>query len=72
MPTRTALDMVEGYMVDPEKPWCAPFARSEPNFSVKVKLLFSKEKNYKQQNNCNRCSMNNENCSSDLYCAKIL
>ena len=33
---RTALDMVEGYMVDPDKPWCAPFARSEPNFSVKV------------------------------------
>ena len=38
-------------MVDPEKPWCAPFARSEPNFSVKVKLFFGKEKNYKQQNN---------------------
>ena len=35
---RTALDMVEGYMVDPDKPWCAPFARSEPNFSVKVAL----------------------------------
>ena len=37
---RTALDMVEGYMVDPEKPWCASFARSEPNFSVKVTLVF--------------------------------
>ena len=36
---RTALDMVEGYMVDPEKPWCASFARSEPNFSVKVILV---------------------------------
>ena len=36
---RTALDMVEGYMVDPDKPWCAPFARSEPNFSVKVALV---------------------------------
>ena len=36
---RTALDMVEGYMVDPEKPWCAAFARSEPNFSVKVTLM---------------------------------
>ena len=35
---RTALDMVEGYMVDPDKPWCASFARSEPNFSVKVTL----------------------------------
>jgi len=34
---KTALDMVEGYMVDPEKPWCAPFARSEPNFSVKLR-----------------------------------
>ena len=36
---RTALDMVEGYMVDPDKPWCASFARSEPNFSVKVTLV---------------------------------
>ena len=26
-------------MVDPDKPWCAPFARSEPNFSVKVTLV---------------------------------
>ena len=72
VPTRTALDMVEGYMVDPEKPWCAPFARSEPNFSVKVKLLFDQERNYSQENNCSTCSMNNENCSSDLHYAKIL
>ena len=40
---RTALDMVEGYMVDADKPWCAAFARSEPNFSVKVTLLLIQE-----------------------------
>ena len=31
--------MFEGYMVDPDKPWCAAFARSEPNFSVKVTFV---------------------------------
>merc|ERR1719369_463414 len=34
---RMALDIVEGYVIDTTKPWCAPFARSEPNFSVQVR-----------------------------------
>jgi len=34
---KTALDMVNGYMIDTNKPWCAPYARSEPNFSVKLR-----------------------------------
>ena len=25
---RMALDIVEGYVIDETKPWCAPFARS--------------------------------------------
>ena len=32
-------------MVDPEKPWCASFARSEPNFSVKV-TMFTMERSF--------------------------
>ena len=32
-----ALDIVTGYVIDTSKPWCAPYARSEPNFSVQVR-----------------------------------
>jgi len=34
---RMALDIVEGYVIDTGKPWCAAYARSEPNFSVQVR-----------------------------------
>eukprot|EP00090_Calanus_glacialis_P043574 TRINITY_DN7717_c0_g1_i3.p1 TRINITY_DN7717_c0_g1~~TRINITY_DN7717_c0_g1_i3.p1 ORF type:complete len:421 (-),score=144.99 TRINITY_DN7717_c0_g1_i3:79-1341(-) len=34
---RMALDIVTGYVIDTSKPWCAPYARSEPNFSVQVR-----------------------------------
>ena len=40
---RTALNngLVEGYLIDPSKPWCNPFAISEPSFTKKVECLFS-------------------------------
>jgi len=34
---KMALKIVLGYVVDPKKPWCAPFARSEPNFSKQIR-----------------------------------
>jgi len=36
---KTALNngLVEGYLVDPSKPWCNPFAISEPSFTKKVR-----------------------------------
>lgn len=34
---RMALDIVEGYVINTDKPWCAVYARSEPNFSVQVR-----------------------------------
>lgn len=34
---RTALNIVEGYVIDTDKPWCAAFARSEPMFSTQVR-----------------------------------
>ena len=39
---RTALNngLVEGYLIDPSKPWCNPFAISEPSFTKKVECLF--------------------------------
>ena len=35
---RTALNngIVEGYLIDPSKPWCNPYAISEPSFTKKV------------------------------------
>ena len=40
--SRTALNngLVEGYLIDPSKPWCNPFAISEPSFTKKVECLF--------------------------------
>ena len=39
---RTALNngLVEGYLIDPSKPWCNPFAISEPSFTKKVEYFF--------------------------------
>ena len=39
---RTALNngLVEGYLIDPSKPWCNPFAISEPSFTKKVECIF--------------------------------
>jgi len=36
---KTALNngIVEGYLIDPSKPWCNPFAISEPSFTKKVR-----------------------------------
>jgi len=36
---KTALNngLVEGYLIDPSKPWCNPFAISEPSFTKKVR-----------------------------------
>ena len=30
--------LVEGYIIDPSKPWCNPFAISEPSFTKKVRI----------------------------------
>ena len=38
---RVAMPMIQGYNVDPEKPWCAPYAWSEPTYTKKVFLTFS-------------------------------
>ena len=32
-----ALPIVEGYVIDTRKPWCAAYARSEPNYSVQMR-----------------------------------
>ena len=29
-----ALPIVEGYVIDTRKPWCAAYARTEPKYSV--------------------------------------
>ncbi|XP_023335520.1 galactosylceramide sulfotransferase [Eurytemora carolleeae] len=34
---RMTLPIVQGYLIDETKPWCAQYARSEPNFSVQVR-----------------------------------
>ena len=34
-----AMNIVEGYVVNPEKGWCNPFALGEPKYSTKVKVL---------------------------------
>ena len=34
---RMALPIVEGYVIDTRKPWCASYARSEPNYSVQMR-----------------------------------
>ena len=34
---RMAMAMVEGYNINMEKPWCAPFAWSEPTYTRKVR-----------------------------------
>ncbi|XP_023347053.1 galactosylceramide sulfotransferase isoform X3 [Eurytemora carolleeae] len=34
---RMAVSMVEGYLINETKPWCAPYARSEPSFTVHVR-----------------------------------
>ena len=31
------MNIVEGYVVNPEKEWCNPFALGEPQYSTKVK-----------------------------------
>ena len=33
---RTGPDIVEGYLIHPDKPWCLPFAASELEFTKKV------------------------------------
>ena len=46
--TRMAMNIVEGYVVNPENEWCNPFALGEPKYSTKVKDFLedpSKEKN---------------------------
>ena len=32
-----AVSIVEGYLINETKPWCAPYARSEPSFTVHVR-----------------------------------
>ena len=32
--SRMALPIVEGYVIDTRKPWCAAYARTEPKYSV--------------------------------------
>ena len=47
--SRTALNngLVEGYLIDPSKPWCNPLAISEPSFTKKVEyLVFQRMKIY--------------------------
>ena len=46
------MNIVEGYVVNPENEWCNPFALGEPKYSTKVRVLTwmysedpSKEKN---------------------------
>jgi len=34
---KTALDIVEGYIIHPDKPWCAPFARTEPHYTTQLR-----------------------------------
>lgn len=34
---KMALDIVEGYVIDKTKPWCTPFARSEPHFTEQLR-----------------------------------
>jgi hypothetical protein len=34
---RMALPIVEGYVIDTRKPWCASYARSEPNYLVQMR-----------------------------------
>ena len=33
---RMGPDLVEGYLIHPDKPWCLPFAVSETEFTKKV------------------------------------
>ena len=33
---RMGSDIVEGYLIHPDKPWCLPFATSEIEFTRKV------------------------------------
>ena len=33
------MNIVEGYVVNPENEWCNPFALGEPKYSTKVKVL---------------------------------
>lgn len=41
---RTAVDIVQGFIIDKTKPWCVPFARSEPAFtSLLRRSQFSKK-----------------------------
>ena len=42
------MNIVEGYVVNPDNEWCNPFALGEPKYSTKVKDFSedpSKEKN---------------------------
>jgi len=34
---KTAIDIVEGYIIHPDKPWCAPFARTEPHYTTQLR-----------------------------------
>ena len=34
--TRMAMNIVEGYVVNPDNEWCKPFALGEVNYSNKV------------------------------------
>ena len=33
------MNIVEGYVVNPDNEWCNPFALGEPKYSTKVKVL---------------------------------
>ena len=47
---RMALDIVEGYVIDTSKPWCAPYARLTSDLSIKVKQIYSRsEPNFANQ-----------------------
>ena len=41
--------IVEGYLIDPSKPWCNPFAISEPSFTKKVRIYNANRNDNKKQ-----------------------
>ena len=44
-----AMNIVEGYVVNPEKEWCNPFALGEPKYSTKVNVLKAFQSNQVRQ-----------------------
>ena len=40
------MNIVEGYVVNPEKEWCNPFALGEPKYSAKVNVLKAFQSNF--------------------------